>query len=274
MTRNERRGAHYLKYLADLGTTGLHPLGGAATKALLSVLAARPGERILEVGCGTGETLVRVTLVKDIDVVGIDELRSMLRVARRRLALTGSRARAKLIQASGTALPVTDRSYDAVYTESVLGFQNEVAARAMLREIARILKPSGRYVANEAIWKEGTDPAMAAAIHASALADFGLSQASRQFWTLDDWVDEMEGAGLRLESANLLREWINLADLPQGTRRPWQLQVSQMLSSFYRVRAFIMPRLLRETYRYWRRLRRHREDGFHVETRLFVLTRL
>jgi SAM-dependent methyltransferase len=263
----------YLAYLADLGATNIHPLGQAATECLVSALDPRPGERLLEIGCGTGETMVRLALQEDVTVDGIDVLWSMLRVARRRLDVTGATSRTGLTLASGCALPWAGGSYDAVYTESVLGFQDVGSARAMLREIRRVLRPRGRYVANEAIWREGTDAGTVAAIYLAGLADFGLSQASPQPWSVDVWAREMKDAGFHLDAADLLTDRVAALIARRGRGvgggQRWR---SALLSAFYRLHGFLSPRLLHLTWHYRQRLARHWEDGRHMESRLLVLT--
>jgi ubiquinone/menaquinone biosynthesis C-methylase UbiE len=257
----------FLVHLAELGATNLHPLGQQATDCLIAALDPLPGERLLEVGCGTGQTMARLILQTGAHVDGVDVLPEMLRMARRRLRLTGAGSGAALALASGSALPWAGQSFHAAYTESVLGFQDAATARSMLGEIRRVLQPGGRFVANEAVWKRGTDPAVGAAIHAAAVADFGLSQASPQLWSVDDWVRVMKEAGFRLQAADLLAERAATGTEPP----PRQLQLSALLTHLYRLRAFLVPRLARQRRHYHRQLARHRQDGLHLESRLFVL---
>jgi len=258
-----------LAYLAEVGTTDLHPLGERATDCLAAALRPQRGERLLEVGCGTGQTMARLILHAGVHVDGVDVLPSMLRVARRRLHLTGAASRSGLALASGSALPWATASYHAVYTESVLGFQNAGSARGMLGEIRRVLQPGGRYVANEAVWKRGIDPAGAAAVYAAAVADFGSGPASPQLWTIDDWTRVMEEAGFSVERA------VPLAEQPGGiteaAQRPWRLQLSTMLTAVYRLRGLLQPRLLRQRTRYRRLLAHHAGDGRAIESWLFEL---
>ena len=261
----------YLVYLAEVGATNIHPLGQEATACLLDALRPPPGARLLEVGCGTAETMVRLILQQEVWVDGIDTLLPMLRVGHRRLRLTGARTRSTLMLAGGTALPVAGATYDAVYTESVLGYHEARTAEAMLREIRRVLKPGARYVANEAVWKKGTDPATSTAVHHTGIADFGLSQASPQPWSVDEWISLMKATGFDVQAADLLPERVDASDCTHRGDRPWQLQLSAALTASYRLRGWLVPRLLRQKLHYRRLLARHVEDGRHLEARLFVL---
>mgnify|MGYP000847792045 FL=1 len=261
----------YLAYLAELGATDLHPLGERATGRLVAALRPQHGERLLAVGCGRGRTMARQILSAGVHVDGVDVLPSMLRVARRRLQLTGAASRSALALASGSALPWATGSYHAVYTESVLGFQDAGTARRMLAELRRVLQPGGRYVANEAVWKRGSDPAAAAAVYAAAVADFGSGPASPQFWTVDDWTRVMEEAGFQVACAMPLAETSSAVTEPVD--RPWRLQLSTMLTAFYRLRGLLLPRLLRQRLRYRLLLAGHAHDGRYTESWLFELRR-
>jgi SAM-dependent methyltransferase len=109
---------HYLRYLADLGSTNLHAAASVATERLRSALALEPGESVLEIGCGTGNTILKFALESRVHVDGVDFLEEMLRVARVRLRLAGLRN--GLVRADAAlALPFRNESYDAVFTESV-----------------------------------------------------------------------------------------------------------------------------------------------------------
>ena len=65
--------------------------GDAARKALLEQAALRPGQRVLDVGCGTGTlaTLIK-QLYPDVEVVGLDPDPKALARARRKAARAGS----------------------------------------------------------------------------------------------------------------------------------------------------------------------------------------
>jgi len=112
---------------------------------LREVLRPEPGERILEIGPGTG--YYTLDLAEWVDTVEIFDLQQefldhvMSRAAERGLTNVVP------TQGDATALPYEDAPIDAVVLTAVLGeIPDPVAA---LREIARALKPSGRLVVGE-----------------------------------------------------------------------------------------------------------------------------
>ena len=248
----------YLKYLGRLGAADIHPLGAAGTAALLLAAAVRPGMRVREIGCGTGQTLWRLRR-RGARAVGVELLPEMLAAARARLAQEGGATPVSLVRGRGHCLPMPANTFDRALTESVLGFQDVQVATDMLSELWRVLRPGGLYVANEAIWKPDVSPEQADVINARALAHFGLRQASDAPWSVREWRQAMERAGFEVLSAAILRPVPAFAeDAPSVTVRiNWRHGAS--------------PRLLWRRWYYRRRLRQHHADGQAIESRLFVL---
>lgn len=121
-------------------------LGGRFRDETLKHAALRPGEQVLEVGCGTG---VLSRLAADAvgpagAAVGIDPAQRMIAVARRNAQKTGSRAQFKL--AAIESLPFPDRSFDVVLSSLMLHHLPGDVKRDGLREVFRVLKPGGRLV--------------------------------------------------------------------------------------------------------------------------------
>ena len=108
---------------------------------MLDRLDAQPGERILDVGCGTGLLLERLQrTVPDVRLTGVDPVPEMLALARQRLTTAATELRG----AAAERLPFADGSFDAVVSASVFHYvrRPEVA----LAEARRVLRPGGRLV--------------------------------------------------------------------------------------------------------------------------------
>jgi SAM-dependent methyltransferase len=113
----------------------------AAARLAVDRLAPSPGERIVDLGCGTGNASVLVAAT-GADLLGVDPSARLLEVAARRAADDGLEA----TFAEGTAadLPVEDGSLDAVI--SVFGLIFAPDPEAAAGEILRVLRPGGRLV--------------------------------------------------------------------------------------------------------------------------------
>jgi arsenite methyltransferase len=112
-------------------------------------LAASPGERVLDVGCGPGfyaeELLGEVG--PEGSVVGIDASPDMLAVAARRCA---DHANAEFREGDATALPVEAADFDAALCVQVLEYVADPTAA--LAQMRRALRPGGRVVVWDVDW--------------------------------------------------------------------------------------------------------------------------
>lgn len=117
---------------------------------LRAVLGPEPGERILEIGPGTGYyTLDLAEWVGPAGTIEIFDLqRKFLDHTMRRAAERGL-GNVVPTQGDATALAYEDDSMDAVVLTAVLGEIPDSAAA--LREIERVLKPDGRLVVGELV---------------------------------------------------------------------------------------------------------------------------
>jgi ubiquinone/menaquinone biosynthesis C-methylase UbiE len=122
------------------------PLGVWADRyemdAVLRLLEIRPGERVLDVGVGTGHHAIALA-GRDACVVGLDSSPEMLRIA-------GTRVRdlsVELLRADANHLPFKNGSFDAVLAVTSLCFTAD--AYGVLQEVHRVLRPGGRLVLGE-----------------------------------------------------------------------------------------------------------------------------
>ena len=131
----------YFKTAAQLGITNLHPKGIAGTQKLITALRLQDGYEILEIGCGTGETLIRILSDKRVSINAIDAIPQMITRARFRLHLVGLTHCVKFhCVKPGARFPLDDHMQDRVYHESVIAFQDTHVIRMMLDEVYRVLK--------------------------------------------------------------------------------------------------------------------------------------
>jgi phosphatidylethanolamine/phosphatidyl-N-methylethanolamine N-methyltransferase len=111
-------------------------------KAIVERMDCSPGERILEVGVGTGLSLPLYP--QDVSVVGIDISREMLQQARTRLARDGLEPTARLMVMDAENMAFEDDSFDKVVAMYVASVVPNPAAFAA--EIRRVCRPGGTIV--------------------------------------------------------------------------------------------------------------------------------
>jgi SAM-dependent methyltransferase len=243
----------YLDLEAVLETPFVHPGGAVATAHLLSSLRLLPGERALDVGCGTGATAAEAAR-SGIAVVGLELRAAMLAVARRRSHPT------YLVRAdAGWGLPFADETFDAVWAESVVALLDPPRVVA---DMVRVLRPGGRLALNERIWRPGTTATEAARVNALSVRSFGIPAAAVDPLDRGAWSSLLTGSGLRLGQVTAVDDLHHHP--PTLTFRERLARQRRYLSS---------PGLLARSLR-WRWLaRRHRADWSRLESCVFVAER-
>jgi ubiquinone/menaquinone biosynthesis C-methylase UbiE len=108
----------------------------------LELAAIRPGDRLLDLGTGTGGVLRRLAGRADAprEAVGVDRSASMLAAARDLPSAW------RLVRADATALPFADESFDVVTAVYLLHLLDPPARRALIADAARVLRPGGRLI--------------------------------------------------------------------------------------------------------------------------------
>lgn len=112
----------------------------------LAMLAAEPGEAVLEIGFGTGHALVDLarSVGPEGRVCGLDVSEGMLSIARQRVRDAGVELTVKLELGDARALPFSDDSFDAVFMSYTLErFEGDELMR-VLSEVRRVLRRGGR----------------------------------------------------------------------------------------------------------------------------------
>jgi demethylmenaquinone methyltransferase/2-methoxy-6-polyprenyl-1,4-benzoquinol methylase len=110
--------------------------------ALVNYIAPRPGMRILDVATGTGMVAFALA-ASGAEVVGIDQSKDMLAVARAKLQRIPALAdRLSFLDGQAEALPFPDAEFDALSFTYLLRYVDD--PRATMAELARVVKPGGR----------------------------------------------------------------------------------------------------------------------------------
>jgi SAM-dependent methyltransferase len=119
----------------------------AFTTFLVERLRPRAGNRILDVGCGTGAVELRLSRLRIPQVVlfGIDLIVERTVIAER--TTDGHNLRASFAAADACHIPFPDRTFDSTFCVAVL--QHIAQPGEALREFARVTRPSGRVLAVE-----------------------------------------------------------------------------------------------------------------------------
>jgi ubiquinone/menaquinone biosynthesis C-methylase UbiE len=138
-----------------------------------AMLDPRPGERVLEVGCGLGADARELAerVLPGGEVVAVDLSTAMVEAARER---HDERLPVTYDVADVTALPYDDASFDVVRIERVL--QHVPDAALACREIARVLTPGGRVLAYDTDWGS-----LAVSIADTGLAERCLAHTATRF---------------------------------------------------------------------------------------------
>jgi trans-aconitate methyltransferase len=196
---------------------------------LLDLLNPQPGDRILDLGCGTGH-LTNAIFERGAEVVGLDASPDMLAQARQNYP------KLRFLLADAASFTV-DRPFDAVFSNAALHWVRD--AEGAVRSVAAALVPGGRFVAE--FGGKGNITQMLAAIHRV------LPEAANPWYfpSIGEYSMLLERHGLEPRYAALfdrptqlegsMQEWFEmfgeplLARVPREQRRPVLDEVADVL---------------------------------------------
>lgn len=116
-----------------------------AKAAALSLLNARPGEKVLHAGIGTGNE--QAQLAREVTpggvVIGVELAREMITITRAKLLPA---APSFLLEGDATLLPFTPATFDCLFSAYLLDLLPTADLVPTLREWRRVLRPGGRMV--------------------------------------------------------------------------------------------------------------------------------
>lgn len=209
---------------------------------VIELLAPKPGERVLDLGCGTGHLTHRIAESGAL-AIGLDYSRSMLAEAHRNYPDL------PLLAADATRTAFA-RPFDAVFSNAALHWILD--AESVVRCIAACLRPGGRFVTefggkgNVRVLRGGVGEALAAVGYPE-----GRQWAQKFFPSIAEYAGMLEKHGLEVRWASLFDRPTPLNGGDEGLRN-WILQFET--ERLERIDSGKIPALLEEAER---RLRPH-----------------
>lgn len=124
-------------------TTGdiLRPGGFLLTDIGIKNCGFLPGSNVLDIGCGYGATVDRLVSNYQLKAFGIDSSETLLKIGQQKYPDLS------LSKGKGEDLPFSDNSMDGIFCECSLSLMKDM--NQALREINRVLKPSGRLIIHD-----------------------------------------------------------------------------------------------------------------------------
>jgi trans-aconitate methyltransferase len=157
---------------------------------LVELLAAQPGERILDLGCGTGQLTAEIAR-SGARVTGLDNSADMLAEARQNFpGLT-------FVSGEASAFDFSEQ-FDAVFSNAVLHWVKNADGAAA--SIARALRPGGRFVAE--FGGKGNIATVQAALRA-LLGPAADNQSPWYYPSIGEYSAVLERHGLEVRNASL-----------------------------------------------------------------------
>ncbi len=134
----------YTDMLAHFGISSAHPGGSELTKRILKTEAISTKMKVLDIGCGTGQTAAFVAKKYHCDVFAVDQNAIMVEKAKKRVLK--EKLSINIREGSAEKLPFANNSFDFILAESVISFTN---AKLSLPEMFRVLKKRGKLLTIE-----------------------------------------------------------------------------------------------------------------------------
>lgn len=194
----------YLDCLAMFGVGGAHPGGLKLTRKILAKEQIDSSSRVLDIGCGTGQTVAYISGHYNCHVSGLESNKIMLDKAKKRLSSINLPV--EIVEESAEKLPFEDNFFDIILSESVISFTNQHLA---LSELKRVLKPNGVLLAIEMTLEKSVEQQKLD----SFIHFYGVSRLQ----TEAEWFDTLKQTGFSTVQINADEEQPDEEDLENAT---------------------------------------------------------
>lgn len=140
--------------------------GDAARRKLLDQAELAAGQRVLDIGCGTGTLAALMNrLYPGLEVVGLDPDPQAL--ARAKKKATRAQIAVRLDQGFSDELPYPDVSFDRVFSSFMFHHLEAESRERTVREVRRVLKPGGSFHLADFVHPEGHSHGLSHRIHSN-----------------------------------------------------------------------------------------------------------
>jgi SAM-dependent methyltransferase len=175
---------------------------------MIELLEAKENEKILEIGFGTGATLVQMATHYEAEFFGYETSEVMYQKALKRMRFCKMHKKINLqLIEKKNHFPAPDNTFDRVYAESIIAIQEDSDFLNLLLEIKRVLKPNGVLIFNETIWLDSTSISRAQKINSECKKSFGIIQSNHEYLHITDWKNLLMKIGFNPELE------LNVADI-------------------------------------------------------------
>merc|ERR1719191_1010112 len=118
-------------------------------------LDAKPGDNILEFGCGFGEIGRQVAKISQASVTGLTMADEEIAGGNERIKKAGLEGKCSMVQGNYHKMPFDDQTFDKVFGVYTLKYSADLTTA--IGEMARVLKPGGRFVSYEILISDAYD---------------------------------------------------------------------------------------------------------------------
>lgn len=174
----------YLNCLALFGVGGAHPGGLNLTRRILSREKVDESTKVLDVGCGTGQTSAFIAKQHQCQVTALDYNKMMLEKAKKRFQSMNLQIETQ--HGSAENLPFENETFDLLLSESVTAFTD---ISKTIPEYKRVLKPNGVLLAIEMVRN--------ADVSEKQLEEILKFYGVRQLLDEQEWLTQFQNAGFK-----------------------------------------------------------------------------